>query len=360
MRLFLGPVSVALLCLSSVAIAQAPAAEPIAVPAPAAAAPPVTDAPPVPAPPPAAAVAPAAPPPAPAPVVAVGPSESAGDRAVRHSQYAAGPGGPFFAFTEVVTGMVSGGYLGSKLSGRDGAFLGTLVGGFGLGTAALIYQYYNPIGLMESFLSAGGAFSGFIAGGAIANYAGMTERGRALTMLLGSQVGVAGVLLATMGDGDVSSGDGALVGMSALYALVTAGLIEWQIDASGSRASINPVALAPAVGMAVGGLLAYGLELSATRVFKLTVIPLGVGLLVGYLSLLADSEEIRPASTLISIAAALALTAVFTSDPPPGTPIRAERRSQSEVKATPTPVVMRTGRGQNQGWATGPGMLVQF
>src|SRR5689334_4494789 len=69
------------------------------------------DAPTAPPPPPPLAPAPTEPPPPPR-AGATGPSESPGERAIRYSRFSAGPGGSLLAFTEVVSGIVTGAMLG--------------------------------------------------------------------------------------------------------------------------------------------------------------------------------------------------------------------------------------------------------
>ena len=129
-------------------------------PPPAAAQPPAPVAqPPPPPPPPAAQPAPPPPPPE-----AQGPAETPSERATRYSRFSAGSGGMLLVFTELLSGVVTGGILGSTFESENGDYVGAVLGGLTLGTAAAVYQYYVPVERNESLLAAGGAALGFLAG----------------------------------------------------------------------------------------------------------------------------------------------------------------------------------------------------
>ena len=116
--------------------------------------------------------------------------------------------------------------------------------------------------------------------------------------------------------------------------------------------------LAPAAGMALGGLLATQLDLAPGRLLKLTAIPLGVGLICLYAGGLAESDKIPPATALVGTTVALALTALFTSEPPEDTVAgRSDEESQPLVMVSPT--LLPAGR-RNEGMATGAALLMQF
>jgi hypothetical protein len=342
--------------VAAVASAQQPApssAQPEPTP------PPVTPAPsepPLPPPPPTA----------PAPEPATGPAEPAGERAVRYSRFSAGPGGPLLAFTEVISGLVSGGVLGDTYDDERGsdrgrgssAYTGAMIGGLTLGTIATLYQYFVPVERNESFLVSGAAATGFIAGLALAASSDMSPRGRVLLSFATTQAGVASVLALTYGGGDVSTGDAALVGMTALYAFTLTGLTQILVDrSSGGDTSYVPTFVAPAVGMALGGLLAIPLELDASRVVKLTLLPIGVGLTMFWLgATLADGATV-PLTAMAGIVTSFALTLLLTSDP--GVPTEKDGLRRAGLQAVPVPVVMAAGR-DNSSLAAGPGLLMRF
>ncbi|MDC0706949.1 hypothetical protein POL68_00535 [Stigmatella sp. ncwal1] len=309
------------------------------------------------------------PPPSPPPLVppvprAVGPAESPGARTVRYSRYSAGPGGPLLAFTEVISGIVSGAMIGATYDGDSEddkdtkSFTGAMLGGLALGTAGTLYQYFVPVERNESFLVAGGAITGFIAGVAIANSEDLSRRDRGLLSLVATQAGVISVLAATAGGKDVSSGDTALVGMTSLYAFTLTALVQniYDQETSGDI-SYLPTALAPALGMALGGLLTLPLELESSRVFQLTLVPLGVGSAMLWLgSSLADGTTV-PVTALAGIVASFGLTLLLTSDP--GVPVEKDSLRHADFRAMPVPVVMAAGRN-NGSLAAGPGLLVLF
>ncbi|SEM64153.1 hypothetical protein SAMN05444354_12047 [Stigmatella aurantiaca] len=325
-------------------------------------------------PPPAPAATPApddtlAPPPlppaaAPSAPQAVGPAESSKERSLRYSRYSMGPGGPLLAFTGVISGIVSGAIIGDSQEDNSDddrdtrSFTGAVLGGLTLGTAATLYQYFVPVERNESFLVAGGAVAGFAAGIAIANSEDLSSKNRGLLSLLTTQAGVIGVLAATAGGGDVSSGDAALVGMTSLYALTLTALAQNIYDREPpGDTNYLPTALAPALGMALGGLLTTPLELESTRVLHLTLVPLGVGSVMLWLgSSIAEGSTI-PVTALAGIVATFGLTLLLTSDP--GVPTEKDRIRRADFQAMPVPVIMAAGRDNNS-LAAGPGLFVSF
>ncbi len=348
---------------------------PPATPPPAAAQPPATTTQPPPPPPPPAAVQPPPPPPPPAevqpalppppPPEAQGPVETPAERAKRYSRFSSGAGGMLLVFTELLSGAVTGGILGNTFESENGAYVGAVLGSLTLGTAAALYQYYVPVERNESLLAAGGAALGFLAGFGYGTEQELSGRDRAVATLLATQAGIIGVLAATALPGDVSEGDASLVGMSALYAFVLTGLVQSTVLLSqpgDQDPDISPALVAPLLGMGVGGLLAVPFELSASRVFKLTVLPLGVGavlLLAG--TALADGPAV-PLSAIGGIAATFVITALVTAeDPTPYPPTSPGLRSQSSetFRAVPVPVLMRTGR-RSESLTAGPGLLMRF
>ncbi|MDY7226210.1 hypothetical protein [Hyalangium rubrum] len=304
-------------------------------------------------------------PPAATPPPAIGPAESTGERAVRYSRFSAGPGGPLLAFTQVISGIVSGAMIGSTYNdensdeGRNHGYTGAMLGGLTLGTIGTLYQYAVPVERNESFLVAGAATTGFIAGIGLANSDDASDRARGWMGLAATQVGIVSVLAITQGGGDVSNGDAALVGMTSLYAFTLTLLTQSIMEESGSGdTDFTPTLLAPAIGMALGGLLALPLELEASRVVKLTLLPLGVGLGMLWLgSALADGTTV-PLTAIAGIATTFALTVLLTSDP--GVPTEKDSpRRVSSVQAMPVPVVMAAGR-DNSSLAAGPGLFMRF
>lgn len=250
-------------------------------------------------------------PPRPASADATVPAEPAAVRAVRYSRASAGPGGPMLAFTEVVAGLVTGGMLGHDYEERNGAYTGAVVGGLTLGTAAIVYQYFVPVERRESLLVAGGSVVGFLAGVGLSSEQGLDDSTGAWISLAATQAGILGALLATAGEGDVSAGDASLVGMTTLYALVLTGLTQ-SLVAGSADSNLTPTFVAPALGFALGGALTHLLELEEGRAFKLTLVPLGVGLAMRYLgSAFADGRALR-LTALAGIVTSFALTALLT------------------------------------------------
>jgi hypothetical protein len=282
---------------------------------------------------------------------------------MRYSRFSSGSGGMLLVFTEIASGLATGAILGHTFESDNGAYVGAVLGGLSLGTAAAIYQYYVPVERNESLLAAGGAALGFLAGFGYGTEHGLGSRDRAVTTLLTTQAGILGVLAATAGPGDVSQGDASLVGMSALYAFVFTGLVQSTValgHEGDDDPDLSPTLVAPALGMALGGLLAIPLELSPDRVFKLTVLPLGVGAVLLAAGAALASGPAVPLSAMGGIVATFVITALATTEPPPGEPTLHQRRPRSDAfRAMPVPVLMRTGQ-RGESLTAGPGMLMRF
>jgi hypothetical protein len=282
---------------------------------------------------------------------------------MRYSRFSSGSGGMLLVFTEIASGLATGAILGRTFESDNGAYVGAVLGGLSLGTAAAVYQYYVPVERNESLLAAGGAALGFLAGFGYGTESDLDGRDRAVTTLLTTQAGILGVLAATAGPGDVSQGDASLVGMSALYAFVFTGLTQSTIalgDEGEDDPNLSPTLIAPAVGMALGGLLAIPLEISPDRAFKLTVLPLGVGAVLLAAGTALASGPAVPLSAMGGIAATFVITALATAEPPPGEPTLRQRAPRSDAfRAMPVPVLMRTGQ-RGESMTAGPGMLVFF
>jgi hypothetical protein len=310
------------------------------------------------------------PPPAYVPPPSQGPVETPAERAGRYSRYSrfsSGEGGVLLIFTELIGGAVTGSFYGHALGRTNGAYVGGVVTGLTLGTAAAVYQYYVPVERNEGALAAGGAVLGFLAGFGYGTQQKLSDQSRALTALLTTQLGIVGVLAATASSGDVSDGDTSLVAMSALYAFVLTGLTQSAVylaDDHGGRINLAPSLVAPLVGMGIGGLLAVPFELRPSRVFRLTALPLGVGavlLVVG--TALADGPVV-PLSAMGGVVATFVITLLATADdyqdyPPSRTGRRLRDARASTFKAMPVPVLMRAGE-RGESLTAGPGMLLRF
>jgi hypothetical protein len=340
-----------------------PSPPPQASPAPAPAA--VTPPPP----PPRATVAPPPPPPSEPQRVrppSVGPVEPPGRRAERYSRYSAGPGGTTLAVTAGLSGIVTGALLGSAFDASrepttSAGYTGAVIGGLALGTAATLYQYFVPVGRREGLLAGGAATSALVASLAIANSADMNSKDRALLTFTATQASIVATLLLTSGSGDVSPGDAGLVGATALYGTLITSLVEY-IHSQQSRQSYNalPLLLAPALGMAAGGLLALPLDLSPQLLFELTAFPLLTGTVALLLGTrfadgvtVAKTMLITMGGTFLLVGLINGLSAYSTEN------FESSERSASSFQAMPVPVVMSAGRG-NEGIAAGPGLFMRF
>lgn len=297
------------------------------------------------------------------PARATVPARPANERLLRYSRYSAGAGGPTLVFTQGMVGVVTGAMLGSAFDiasdtrNSDG-YTGAILGGLTLGTAATLYQYFIPVGRRESLLAAGAASTGFMASLAIASSRDLSDKDQSALVFASTQAGIIGVLLATAGGGDVSAGDAGLVGATSLYGFALTGLMEY-IHSKETRQNYNfvPLLVAPAVGMAVGGLLAIPLELSASSTAQLTLYPLGTGLAALLIGSRFADDVVVAKTVLGTVGATFLIVALFNSlagdvsEPP--------QKSASSFEAVPVPVVMTAGRG-NDSLAAGPGLFLRF
>jgi hypothetical protein len=243
--------------------------------------------------------------------------------------------------------------------GNTGPYTGALLSGLVLGAASTLYQHAVPVGRNESLLAAGAATTSLIASMTLSDVRGVDARERAFLSLASTQVGVGTVLLLTSGGGDVSSGDATLVAMSSLYGCVVTSLFQYLHASQNQRTfNFNPVLLSPAVGMALGGLLALPLELTSREVLQAGGLPLAVGVTVLWLGLpLADGPTVAKA-VLIGMGATFVLSTLsvaLSSDEEP----QAGSAHASSVQALPVPVVLPAGV-RNDALAVGPGLQLIF
>jgi len=309
------------------------------------------------------------PPPLPPPVA---PAPQAGvslvdkTRPERFSRFSAGRGGPLFAFSEILAGLVIGGVLGvaampssgSPLVLPQGAYLGALTGGLLLGALGTGIQYFQPIGLLTAGAAAMGLATGALAGLGVfqllASFiSGLSPTIPGLLMLVGSQAGAFAPLAILWAVDDLPAADLATMGAGVLYAFALTALVN---IASGLPLSAAAWLISPVVGFALGGALAAGTDLSLGAVMLQTGLPLGVGLAVLYLGgVLAGSFPIAAITSLVSIAVTFGVTwlVAASAPPPPAKP------GASPVTVTPTLTLAPAGR-RNEGLAAGPALLVTF
>jgi hypothetical protein len=283
----------------------------------------------------------------------------------RYGRFAAGPGGPLFVFSEIITGMVAGGLIGGgdPSSTTTDVYLGVIGGGIVLGTIAALYQYYVPIGMGIAALTVLSSASGFLLGAGIWQAASMSQTAGAAIGLVLSQAAVAAALIATHGVDDVPYDDVALVGMVTAYVTALTFLISDAIQAN--TQTYTPVLFAPAVGMGLGALLATQLHIPSSRILKLVALPLGVGLILFYIGALvagSPSHALGPVTATIGIIATFALTFIFTQpdNPAPGpAPTAAVQRDGFWQNVAFAPVIAPVGPDR-QSLAVGPGLLGRF
>ncbi|MCA2976849.1 MAG: hypothetical protein INH41_11425 [Myxococcaceae bacterium] len=285
-----------------------------------------------------------------------------GSRPGRASWLSAGRGGPVFALTELVAGGVAGALVGTGVAGSGSPFtapqggdLGALLGGVTVGALGLVVQYFQPMGLLAACAAALGAGVGALAGlGAAVMLAervfGLPAVLPGLLALAGSQVGALVPLSLLWTAAELSPGDLALVGAGALSALALTGLVSVAWTTS---LAPGPALVAPALGAAVGGLLAAATELPAGAVLRFTGVPLGVAVAC-YVVAAALSADVRVAAitALTGAGIAVGVTALVTAATEP-------RSRRAEVEVTPTMSLLPPPPGAAP-WAAGPALAGRF
>ncbi len=283
---------------------------------------------------------------------------SATPSGARFSAFSAGRGGALFAFSEGVGGLVLGGVIGAAitstwrgpLAGAQGVYLGALAGGVTLGALGSVLQYVQPIGLVAAGATSLGLVVGALAGFGVASLLSQLQGSALLPGLLalvGSQVGglVPLALLWTAEDLDPS--DLSMMGAAALSAFALTGLINL---ATGRPLVPAALLLAPAVGMAIGGLIAAVSNVPVATIFRYAGLPLGAGLaLFALVSGVFESVQLGAGVALGGAAITLGITALvsFATAPVEAAP----------VSLVPTLVVL-PGRGREV--SVGPGAVITF
>lgn len=292
-----------------------------------------------------------------------GPALPAAERAPRYvtpgryRSYSAGPGGLTLIATELISGSVGGGILGSARNRDGGVPAGIVMGGLTLGVASAFYQYYFRVEQNEGWLTAIAATTGFITGFGVAAERGASRSERALLTVAGTQAAVFTTLIMTsLKPGDVSAGDTWLMGTSALYAFIFTGLVQSSLDTPDKDTNITPTLAAPSLGLIAGALLSLPLEPHPGGMFAITVLPLAAGLGVASVAK-GIREPVMSQILLITMGttfllSTVAATFLFGSEPE-------EVARDSGLQAVPVPVVMAAGRGQGA-LAAGPGLLMRF
>lgn len=251
----------------------------------------------------------------------------------RFSRFSAGRGGPLFAFSQVVDGLVVGGLIGAGLSTPQtgplavpgGAYLGALAGGVGLGAVGVLLQYFQPIGLVAAGAAALGLGVGVLGGlglasGLSAFVPGLPAVLPGLLALVGSQVGALVPLALLWSADDLDPSDLAMLGAGALDAFALTAFFN---VALATPLLASALLLAPAVGMAVGGLVAALTRVPLSTVVRYGALPVGVGLALFYLgSVVFQAPQLAAIAALGGTALTAGITALVEFAQGPSTPPR--------------------------------------
>ncbi|MBS2031015.1 MAG: hypothetical protein JST54_24145 [Deltaproteobacteria bacterium] len=266
----------------------------------------------------------------------------------RYSRFSKGPGGPLLIFSGILTGIVTGVSLNEGLAGQhqdDFAF--GVAGGVVIGGLASIYQYYAYTSVYGSMIDTLAALDGFLLGFAIDDMGGVDSQHTMLAPAI-----LANALLVTSAlihwNADVDPDSALMVASGSIYGLwlsvLTTGLVndlQTGVDARG-------VFMAPAIGLALGAALTQFVHIPASRMFKLDLIPIGVGLLLLATGAVTSGGD-RPivwGLALAGTAVAGVGTAILTApdDPQPAAPVA----TQLPFKVTPSLAMVRDTQNKLQ------------
>ncbi|MBM4781073.1 MAG: hypothetical protein GQE15_25550 [Archangiaceae bacterium] len=273
----------------------------------------------------------------------------------RFSAFSAGRGGALFAFSQGVDGLVLGAVIGASitagwrapLSGAQGLYLGALAGGVTLGALGSLLQHLQPIGLVAAGATSLGLLVGALAGFGVAALLPVGTAVPGLLALVGSQVGGLVPLALSWAAEDLDPSDLAMMGAAALSAFALTGLLNL---ATGRPLVPAALLLAPAVGMAIGGLIAALTSVPVATIFRYAGLPLGAALaLFALVSGAFESVQLGAAVALGGAAITLGVTALVSVATTPAEP--------QAVSLVPTLVVL-PGRGSEL--SVGPGAVVTF
>lgn len=281
----------------------------------------------------------------------------------RFSRWSAGRGGPVFAFSQIVDGLVVGGLLGTSLSAPstnpfavpEGAYLGALVGGVSLGGLGVLLQYFQPIGLVAAGATALGLGVGALAGlgiaSALASFVpGLPPVLPGLLALVGSQVGGLVPLALLWRANDLDPSDLAMLGAGALNAFALTAFLN---VALGRPVLASALLLAPALGMAVGGLVAALTQVPLSTVVRAGALPLSVGLALFYLGgVVFQAPQLAAIAALGGMAVTVGVVALVSFAQGPAT-------QPEPISVVPTIVVVPPAPRAEQ-LLLGPGVVATF
>ncbi len=240
----------------------------------------------------------------------------------RYSSFSAGRGGPLFAFSQIVDGLVVGGVLGTALTASSpnplassgGAYIGALTGGVSLGALGVVLQYFQPIGMVAAGAATLGLGVGALAGAGVASLLAsmipnLTATLPGILALAGSEIGALVPLALLWSKDDLEPSDLALMSAVSLYAFAATTLLNLAID----RPLWTPgLLIAPALGLAVGGLVAALSTIPLGEVVRSAALPLGIGLSVFYLGALLSTVQLGAIASLSAMALTFGVTAIVT------------------------------------------------
>lgn len=280
----------------------------------------------------------------------------------RFSLLSAGRGGPLFAFSQIVGGVVLGAAIGASITSSPsspldlslGAYLGALTGGVGLGGLGVLLQYFQPFGLVASGAATLGLGVGALAGLGVARLlegfvTGLPAVLPGVLALAGAQIGALVPLALLWTAEDLDPAELALMGAASLWLTAVVALMNLSIA---RPISAPALLIAPAVGMAGGGLVAALTKLSSGEVFRYTALPLGVGAATFFISgLLGGSPQVAAIASLSMIALTVLTTGLVS--------FATTAVAPAQVALLPSISVLPAGRA-SEGLAVGPAALVRF
>jgi hypothetical protein len=234
----------------------------------------------------------------------------------RFSRFSRGPGGPLLVFTGLLTGVATGITFNQGLGGSaQDNFAAGVLGAVLVGGAAAMFQYYAYTSIYGTMLDALAAISGYAFGFGIDLVTSTRGNSALLIPAVAANLALVASSLAHL-NVDVSGDDALVVASGAAFATWFAILGTGLVAATNQHTDGSAILLAPALGMALGGGVAALTHVPAARMFKLLLLPIGVGASLLEVGILAGSSG-RPLTWAIAGAGTVgtfALTALLTAD----------------------------------------------
>ncbi|MCI0573546.1 MAG: hypothetical protein L0Y66_22640 [Myxococcaceae bacterium] len=295
---------------------------------------------------------------------AVTPAPERGELASRPERYSgvfAGPGGPFLVVNEALLGLAAGAVVArATQSDPNRAFLSVVGGATVLAGLGFTYSHFVPVGRKTAVLGAFASVAGFLMGAGINAYARIPDGLEQGLVVVGTgQAALAAILLSTLGQADISGGDMGVVITGGTWGLLLSLMAVGAFTPAGVTPDFRPVLFMPAMGMALGGVVAALTEVKGNRIPALAILPMAVGVSLYGLGALMNAPQAGATVGMAATAGTLALMLLLGPSPleEPSRVADADDRDAPHIVALPMALPAGT-RGQDV--ALGGGVALAF